>query len=188
MTATLRARPEAPAGHAVCFGRSGCGETKPLEEFKSLTGAGGRTRAKSICRLCDSRLTLRQRTPEQARASNLRANYGITLDDWDQLFEAQDGSCALCARPEDDCPTVVTAATRAPAARRLVVEHCHGTGNVRGLACVDCNRLLGGIDHLPADRHAALVSAHVLAYLENPPAKQLGIGQEGRGKRRNPAA
>jgi len=56
--------------------------------------------------------------------------YGMTPDDWQQLFEAQGGRCPLCER-------------RFGARRGPVVDHDHRTGLVRGLLCGHCNTLLG---------------------------------------------
>ena len=68
------------------------------------------------------------RTPEERSRltfrKNLRLRYGLTLDDYDKLFLAQQGKCALCRRTQK---------------RRLFVDHNHETGKVRGLLCTACN-------------------------------------------------
>jgi hypothetical protein len=46
------------------------------------------------------------------------------------MLKRQDGSCAICGI--ESGPEV-----------RLVVDHCHETGHVRGLLCRHCNLILG---------------------------------------------
>ncbi len=60
---------------------------------------------------------------------NLKNRYGITLEQYDEMFEEQDGNCAICGLPE--------------LMKRLSVDHNHNTGEVRGLLCAKCNRFLG---------------------------------------------
>jgi hypothetical protein len=64
------------------------------------------------------------------RKSHLKRKYGMTIADYDRMFEAQGGVCAICgeARPEE---------------RTLHVDHDHGTGVIRGLLCFRCNNALG---------------------------------------------
>ncbi len=79
------------------------------------------------------------------------ADYGLTLDDLQQMFEDQDGRCAICDTPFDD---------------DLVphVDHCHETGRVRGLLCIRCNTGIG----LLGDNEDRLAEA--IRYLREPPA------------------
>ncbi len=58
----------------------------------------------------------------------LKSRYGITLEQYEQLFNLQGGRCAICDRETD---------------HTLHVDHCHETGLVRGLLCGSCNRGLG---------------------------------------------
>jgi hypothetical protein len=48
----------------------------------------------------------------------------------------QGGVCAICSRPE-------TRPDRSGNPQRLSVDHCHETGQVRGLLCHSCNITLG---------------------------------------------
>ena len=61
--------------------------------------------------------------------------YGLTLAEYDQMFEVQDGICAICGRPETS--------KNQWGIKRLSVDHNHKTGKVRGLLCVACNSALG---------------------------------------------
>jgi hypothetical protein len=66
------------------------------------------------------------------REGHLKRKYGITLEDYDRMFDAQGGVCAICgeARPEE---------------RTLHVDHDHETGAIRGLLCFRCNNALGDL-------------------------------------------
>ncbi len=62
---------------------------------------------------------------------NLKHNYGLTLEEYQDMVEAQEGRCAICGT---DNPTPHD---------RLYVDHDHVTGKVRGLLCQKCNLALG---------------------------------------------
>jgi hypothetical protein len=62
----------------------------------------------------------------------LLRTFGLTLEQYEQMLQSQNNSCAICKRPE-----------RAKNAKKLAVDHCHTTGNIRGLLCSNCNRALG---------------------------------------------
>jgi hypothetical protein len=82
------------------------------------------------------------------RDAVLRRNFGITLETYNALWEIQEGKCAICGR--------------AGGKRRLAVDHCHETGNIRGLLCDPCNRGIGFLRESPsALRRAA-------SYIEKP--------------------
>ena len=70
-----------------------------------------------------------------AMGSNLKTIYGITLDQYFALYEAQGGTCSLC-------PAKMSPVASGPA-NRLCVDHCHETGEIRGLLCKSCNTALG---------------------------------------------
>jgi hypothetical protein len=74
-----------------------------------------------------------RRRPERKTADRegyLKRKYGLTLEQYDAMLEAQNGVCAICgeARPEE---------------RTLHVDHDHVTGVIRGLLCFRCNNALG---------------------------------------------
>ena len=64
---------------------------------------------------------------KSARDWQYRHKYNITLADYDNLFAQQDGLCAICGKHQDELP------------RRLSVEHCHSSNQIRGLTCQNCN-------------------------------------------------
>ena len=57
-----------------------------------------------------------------------------------ELFEQQQGLCALCKRPE-----TTRRNKKDEGAERLAVDHCHDTGLVRGLLCFKCNTAIGAL-------------------------------------------
>ncbi len=67
------------------------------------------------------------------RAVRLKQRYGLTVDEYYQILDEQDGRCAICrglseevARPKHWTEV-------------FCVDHDHGTEVVRGLLCNDCN-------------------------------------------------
>lgn len=70
------------------------------------------------------------RVRELNRASHMRRNYGITPEIWSEMFTAQGNCCAICksADPRD--------------IRGWHIDHCHGSGAVRGILCTHCNRMV----------------------------------------------
>lgn len=62
----------------------------------------------------------------------LRRQYGISVQEYEQILAAQGGGCAICERKQG--------------ARKLHVDHCHKTGRVRGVLCHQCNWYFGTID------------------------------------------
>lgn len=78
-------------------------------------------------------------TAEQKRDANLRQNYGITAEQYDQIFTQQNGACAVCKQSE----TRIEHRSKAKYIRYLSVDHDHETGQIRALLCSDCNTALG---------------------------------------------
>ena len=68
--------------------------------------------------------------------SRLLRMYGISLDNFNDMFELQKGVCKICGMEGK--------------AKGLQVDHCHVTGKVRGLLCVSCNTMLGKIERNPS--------------------------------------
>ena len=79
------------------------------------------------------------------RDENYKKQYGISLDDYNKMLSEVDNTCEICNEPDST---------------RLAVDHCHTTGQVRGLLCRKCNTAIG----LLRDRIDLLESA--IKYLE----------------------
>ena len=73
----------------------------------------------------------RRSNKDIARSHNLKANYGITLQDYNQLFIQQNGNCAICGINQSQLQ------------EKLNVDHSHNTHKIRGLLCRNCNTGLG---------------------------------------------
>lgn len=80
----------------------------------------------------------RARNPNVEYDRNLKRNYGISLEEYLEKFENQNGVCAICKKPE------VMANGYTKMVRRLAVDHCHATNKVRDLLCTRCNTTIGG--------------------------------------------
>ena len=55
--------------------------------------------------------------------------YGMTPEEYNELFARQGGVCRICSQPQQE--------------RRLSIDHDHKTDKVRGLLCIKCNLVLG---------------------------------------------
>lgn len=64
---------------------------------------------------------------EKNRDKRYIAIYGITLEQYNKMLIEQGGLCAICGNRDD----------------KLVIDHNHSTGRVRGLLCGNCNTGLG---------------------------------------------
>lgn len=64
-----------------------------------------------------------------SRAYKLRHEYGLSMDQYQQLLDKQGGCCAICKKVQ----TI----------KRLCVDHDHFSGKVRGLLCIPCNNAIG---------------------------------------------
>lgn len=120
-----------------------CGLEKPISSFRARKEAKDGLR--SECAVCDDKRKKRwnhlnpQRYKDCQKRAALKALYGLTLDAWSELFRLQGGRCKICHR--EGC--------------RLSVDHCHTTGDVRGLLCQRCNAALGLMDDSPSRLVAA---------------------------------
>lgn len=64
---------------------------------------------------------------EKRRNKTLR-QYGLNEEDYNEMYDKQEGKCAICKQN-----------------LRLVVDHCHDSGKIRGLLCNQCNIALGAM-------------------------------------------
>ena len=115
-----------------------CNKEKPLSSYhKSKIHKLG---CRNVCKLCRNK---RQKiTPEKRKESysyeknrntKLKQTYGITYDDYLEMFNEQDGKCLICSRHQKDLKLA------------LAVDHCHDTGMIRGLLCGNCNSGIGNL-------------------------------------------
>ena len=72
-----------------------------------------------------------QRGKDTSFWSTVNRRYGVSKDTWQEMFELQNGCCAICGTHQSNLK------------KRLAVDHCHKTGKVRSLLCYSCNGGLG---------------------------------------------
>lgn len=70
---------------------------------------------------------------------NLKKKHGITLSEYNEMFLAQGGVCAICGKPNSEKRKINVNG----GIKRFNVDHDHKTGIVRGLLCTPCNRAIG---------------------------------------------
>ena len=71
--------------------------------------------------------------PEAKRKSTLKLKFGLTLTDYNKMFEKQQGCCAICGKHQSELT------------RALAVDHNHLSGKIRGLLCSSCNAAIGSL-------------------------------------------
>jgi hypothetical protein len=105
-----------------------CDSMKPTSEFtKDRTNKRG---YQYSCKACAAEY--KRKNKDRRRDADYQRMYGITLEQYDIMRKEQDSCCKLCRTHESAQPH-----------GRLVVDHCHATGAVRGLLCNNCNTALG---------------------------------------------
>lgn len=104
-----------------------------LNEWRRLTGH-------------DAKRYRKNREAELER--HLISKYGITMDKYDAMFADQCGRCAICRAAHNG-------------KRRFDVDHDHDSGEVRGLLCTSCNRMLGHA------RDSIITLRRAIAYLQS---------------------
>ena len=139
-----------------------CNQHKPLTEFyvypKSKDGY------RSVCKLCWAIDAKRYGQTEQGKKRRREAAvrhwktdkykvrnyrpYNITLSEYDEMFEKQEGNCAICGLPE------IT--------QRLAVDHNHKTGQIRELLCTHCNFVVGTVESDIMKKAIEYVNKHSL--------------------------
>lgn len=87
----------------------------------------------SQCKVCfKARMQHKRDTiPGYRKNVDLKHNFGITLDDYNEMLKKQNYRCEVCLRHESEF------------SRKLSVDHNHSTGKIRGLLCSQCNTALG---------------------------------------------
>lgn len=136
-----------------------CNITKSLDSFgKDTKRKGGITSACKECRNKNS-YAWNKANPEKVKEANslnrinrkeyysdpvrkmkyrnldLQKRFGISQLEYEQMFEAQDGVCAICKKFRLN-----------KGKKYMAVDHCHKTGKVRGILCHFCNRAIGLFD------------------------------------------
>lgn len=123
-----------------------CKTEKPLTEFFSRGGKLSHL-YKSRCKQCmqaqrqEWALHNKDHLNEWRRKNWVTTNRrlkrrGATEELYNELYEIQQGCCAICNEPEEKLSW-------------LCIDHDHNTGRVRGLLCPSCNRGIGLLQDNP---------------------------------------
>lgn len=107
-----------------------CGTCK--EELPTSAFAKNRAKKDGLqdrCKACRAAHYVNSGYSSFAYWKTILRKYNIDIDEYARLLKAQDYRCAICRISFEDS--------------MLVVDHCHETGDVRGLLCNPCNRGLG---------------------------------------------
>lgn len=144
-----------------------CSTDKPVSDYHRHKAT--RDRLQAFCKPCGllRNREWRARNPEKLAAyqrnrpprpasvrrdQQLRRQYGIDQDRYNELVDEQDGRCAIC----QEIPAPVNGKRIA-----LFVDHCHETSRIRGLLCTNCNVAIGHMKDDVSRLRAAI------AYLED---------------------
>jgi hypothetical protein len=112
------------------------GATVPCARCGVAVTITRRVRNPEAPQYCSYDCSVRNRnTHDYHRNTVLKYLYNITIEDYDAMFAAQNGLCAICNEP--------------PKGRRFSVDHNHKTGRVRGLLCNPCNIAVGHFEANP---------------------------------------
>lgn len=109
-----------------------CNVSKELVDYYPSNGT-----LQTQCKQCTKqRMKLyREANPvkikESWKRSGYATKYGITLEQYNEMFALQAGSCAICKKHQSELQ------------KALAVDHCHTTQMIRGLLCSTCNIGLG---------------------------------------------
>jgi len=108
-----------------------CNETLTISQFSKHPGA--KDKYSNVCKTCKSQYDKRYRknNPDKIKDNHLQKNYGISVGEYNRMFNEQEGKCWICGTHQSEL------------VRALATDHCHTTGTVRGLLCPDCNLGLG---------------------------------------------
>lgn len=82
------------------------------------------------------------RSKESSIRSKLKSKYNLTLEEYNQMSEAQNHRCKICGKESKN--------------KRLAVDHCHITGRVRSLLCSNCNTGIGQFKESPMILQSAM--------------------------------
>jgi len=111
-----------------------CKEIKLEQEFYKRNDV--RSGLSYRCKKCHNSKNDRDRKkiPDKYRNTQLMAKFNMSLDDYNKLFQEQNGCCAICGKHQSELK------------KSLGVDHDHTTGKIRGLLCVKCNIAIGMFD------------------------------------------
>lgn len=114
-----------------------CKVEKTIEKFHvDKNSYDGRHGYCGECKNSFSRSRRLNLSPRERKSEDLRYSYGITIEEYDKLYDKQQGKCSICSTSE----------SKTKNSKFLFVDHDHRTGRIRSLLCHKCNSALGGFN------------------------------------------
>ena len=122
-------------------GKARCPICKEVKDFETgfYPNKASRTGYAAHCIVCSNELSRKRPTEERheayikykrtGRNNKLVKNFGITIEQYEQMLADQNGECAICGGTDKK--------------KSLAVDHDHETGKIRGLLCGRCNPSVG---------------------------------------------
>lgn len=135
-----------------------CGLEKPRDEFYAFNNGRGRY-LRGDCKVCYTAYVreFRKENPRRCKDWDYRAAYDLSLSEVEALAASQDFKCLICGE-----------------VKKLVVDHCHVSGEIRGLLCNECNMGLGRFDDSVERLQAAVKYLRASSSIRRAPALQAG--------------
>lgn len=122
-----------------------CNETLPVTSFFIKKDPNNKYyRFNSPCKECSNA----NRNASYQKAYQIKTKYNMTSEEYKNMLIAQEYSCDICGIHRDDC------------SKDFSVDHCHSSGNVRGLLCQSCNIGLGNF------RDSIKIMKNAIAYIK----------------------
>jgi hypothetical protein len=105
---------------------SRCKQTKHSSNFTSRYR--NKDGLRSECKECSHKESkiYRDKKPSQRYLARIRQRYGLEEEEYNKMLDKSNGKCEICGEHV-----------------KLVVDHNHTTGKVRGLLCHSCNAAIG---------------------------------------------
>ena len=110
-----------------------------VEKLSEAFSADKRAKSglQSSCKECQK--IIKKELKAYYRDWHLKSRYGITQKDYENMLDDQDHKCKICGIEEKHVENA-----------RFAVDHCHATGQIRGLLCKKCNQAIGLLQDNPS--------------------------------------
>lgn len=114
---------------------NGCLLCKPITDFQNSKTCADGVRQK--CRACVNikRRSWGKANSHKKRLTHIKSLYGIDKDTYESLLITQNYRCAFCKQEETQIFKGKI--------KRLSIDHCHNSSQVRWLLCASCNSMIG---------------------------------------------
>jgi hypothetical protein len=110
---------------------SKCRKVKPLNEFNNVKSH--KFGVHHYCKICLRENKKIHYDYGKSKLNRIKNKYNISESELNKIYNTQDKKCKICKKEFDLISKH----------KGLYIDHCHKTEKVRGLLCMNCNRLLG---------------------------------------------